>query len=79
MQTDKRRLDKLASLETVRVSPPDLTVSRDGRTAQMSFRKEYGVENSRIKRRGEVVQELRWIKMDDGWKITSERDLRVIR
>lgn len=79
VRTDKRRLDELASLEAVRVGPPDLTVSPDGRTAQMSFRKEYGVENSKIKRRGEVVQELRWIKMDDGWKITSERDLRVIR
>lgn len=79
VRTDKRRLDKLASLEAVRVGPPELTVSSDGRSAQMSFRKEYGVENSKIKRRGEVVQELRWIKLVDGWKITSERDLRVIR
>jgi hypothetical protein len=26
-----------------------------------------------------VLQELRWTKQEDGWKIVSERDLRVIR
>jgi hypothetical protein len=32
-----------------------------------------------LNRTGEVLQELRWVKQEDGWKITSERDLRVIR
>ena len=33
----------------------------------------------RVNRQGEVLQELRWVKSDDQWKIVSERDLRVIR
>lgn len=33
----------------------------------------------KLKRTGEVLQELRWIKQADGWKIMRERDLRVIQ
>jgi len=44
----------------------------------MRFRKKYQIENASGSRRGEVVQELRWRKTIDGWKIFSERDIRVI-
>jgi hypothetical protein len=45
----------------------------------MRFRKRYEIEGGPAARRGEVVQELRWRRADDGWKIYSERDIRVIR
>jgi hypothetical protein len=44
----------------------------------MCFRKTYMIKG-RVNRQGEVLQELRWVKSDDQWKIVSERDLRVIR
>ena len=45
----------------------------------MRFRKRYVISGPRIDRRGEVVQELRWIETVDGWKIDSERDMQVVR
>ena len=44
---------------------------------QRDFRT-YVIEG-KVSRQGEVLQELRWAKQEDGWKIVSERDLRVIR
>ena len=44
----------------------------------MRFRKKYAIEGGGEDRHGEVLQELRWERTDDGWKIVSERDLRVI-
>jgi ketosteroid isomerase-like protein len=45
----------------------------------MRFRKKYAIEGGGEDRSGEVVQELRWRRTADGWKIVSERDLHVIR
>jgi hypothetical protein len=41
----------------------------------MRFRKRYRIDE----RGGEVLQELRWRRTDSGWRIVSERDLRVIQ
>lgn len=35
--------------------------------------------DGKLNRAGEVLQELRWAKQEDGWKIVNERDLGVIR
>ena len=46
----------------------------------MYFRKTYAIRGKgKLNRTGEVLQELRWARQGDGWKIVSERDLRVIR
>jgi hypothetical protein len=47
----------------------------------MRFRKQYESGGSRGGRRrsGEVIQELRWRRTAEGWKIFSERDVRVLR
>lgn len=79
IRADKMRLDELATLVDVSAHDPDITFSSDGQTAQMIFRKDYNVEGSKIKQRGQVVEELRWRRTGGGWKIISERDLRVIR
>jgi hypothetical protein len=44
----------------------------------MRFRKKYRVEDKSRIRRGEVVQELRWQRTTGGWRIFSERDIKVI-
>ena len=78
VREDKKRLAERASLVNVTVGDPDITYDREGRRAVMRFRKQYNIEGSRLSR-GEVMQELKWAKTGEGWRIVSERDVRVIR
>jgi hypothetical protein len=57
---------------------PTVDVSGDGRTATARFRKRYVIEGPAVRRRGEVVQELRWSNTRDGWRIVAERDAEVL-
>ena len=67
-----------ASAVEVRAEEPQISLSPDGQTATMRFRKRYAIEGAGMERRGAVLQELRWRRTPAGWKITGERDLRVI-
>ena len=78
VRAEKSRVFGRADLIDIRAAAPGIRLSRDGRTATMRFRKKYAIEGGGEDRRGEVVQELRWRRTEDGWKIVSERDLRVI-
>ncbi|HEX5702398.1 MAG TPA: nuclear transport factor 2 family protein [Pyrinomonadaceae bacterium] len=78
VRAEKSRVFARAEVVDIKAAAPGIRVSRDGRTATMRFRKKYAIEGGGEDRRGEVVQELRWQRTDDGWKIVSERDLRVI-
>lgn len=71
---------KLAAAQTVdiRAAEPEIIFQDNGRTAIMRFRKKYRVADKSKTRSGEVVQELRWQKTPNGWRIFSERDIRVI-
>lgn len=63
----------------IRAREPEIIFQNAGRVAVMRFVKEYRVaERSRVKS-GAVVQELRWQRTGDGWRIFSERDVRVLR
>lgn len=62
----------------IRAAEPEIIFQDGGRTAIMRFRKKYRVENGGKTRSGEVVQELRWQQTSSGWKIFSERDIKVI-
>lgn len=79
VRAEKRRAFADANLIDIRAASPEIIFRDGGRTAVMRFRKQYRIEASRRSRRGEVVQELRWRQTPTGWKITSERDIRVIR
>ncbi|HYE14511.1 MAG TPA: hypothetical protein VD968_08745, partial [Pyrinomonadaceae bacterium] len=79
VRAEKARAFSGASSVEVSAAEPEITLTRDGATAVMRFRKKYSVEGSGGARRGEVLQELRWRRTPRGWKIISERDLRVIR
>jgi hypothetical protein len=77
---EKRRVFEQARTINIRIDPPQLLVDPDARSGRMYFRKTYAIRGKgKINRTGEVLQELRWAKQEDGWKIVSERDLRVIR
>jgi hypothetical protein len=78
------RAEKLRAFSTarsidIRAEEPEIIFQDGGRTAVMRFRKEYRIVDRVRTRSGEVVQELRWQRTPDGWRIYSERDVRVIR
>lgn len=75
VREEKARLFSRARAVDVRASEPDIRLGRDGRTAVMRFRKRYQIDE----RGGEVLQELRWRHTPSGWRIVSERDLRVLQ
>jgi ketosteroid isomerase-like protein len=79
VRADKARVFERASLVDIRTGTPAIRLSLDGRTAIMLFNKRYAIEGGGMDRRGEVIQELRWQRIDGEWRITSERDLRVVR
>jgi hypothetical protein len=63
---------------TIQVSDPEITITNDRRAAVTRFRKDYDVGGTRGRRRGAVLQELKWVHTDNGWKIVSERDAKVL-
>ena len=58
---------------------PQISFGADGQTATMTFRKPFILGANEQQRSGEVLQELRWRKTSQGWRITGERDLQVLR
>jgi hypothetical protein len=79
VRQEKERVFGVAKSVDIRAGEPEIVFQNDGRSAVMRFRKEYRVaERSRI-RQGVVIQELRWQRTNNGWRIFSERDIRVIR
>ena len=80
VRAEKSRVFAEAESVDVRTSSaPDIRLSRDGQTATMRFRKRYQIKGGAGARSGEVLQELRWRRTPSGWRIVSERDLRVIQ
>ncbi len=79
VRAEKARVFARASRINIDAEEPEVVFLEEGRVAVMRFRKRYRVEGGPSPRSGEVVQELRWRRTDSGWKIYSERDIRVIR
>ena len=75
---EKRRVFARAEVVDIQAGPPEITLDGPD-AATMRFRKAYDIRGPQVARRGEVMQELRWAKTPAGWKITSERDVQVIR
>jgi ketosteroid isomerase-like protein len=79
VRAEKTRVFASAEAIDIRAEEPEIVFQDGGRTAVMRFRKSYRIEDGPRSRRGAVVQELRWQRDPGGWKIFSERDIRVIR
>lgn len=77
VRAEKSRAFDRARVIEIHAAEPEIIFQDGGRTAIMRFRKKYRIEGS-VSKRGEVIQELRWRRTADGWKIFSERDVRVI-
>jgi ketosteroid isomerase-like protein len=76
---EKRRVFDDANTIDIKADAPQIIIDSGGESGRTYFRKTYAIESPRRKNTGVVLQELRWEKQRDGWKIVSERDLRVIR
>ncbi|MCA1622945.1 MAG: nuclear transport factor 2 family protein, partial [Acidobacteria bacterium] len=78
IRAEKTRIFAGAKSIDIRAAEPEIIFQDGGRTAVMRFRKKYNLTSGSKNRRGEVIQELRWQRTSGGWKIFSERDIRVI-
>jgi ketosteroid isomerase-like protein len=79
VRADKARLFQRADLLDVRAGTPEININRADGTALMYFRKQYVMAGKGQERSGEVLQQLRWRRTGEGWKIIGERDAQVIR
>ncbi len=79
VRQEKARAFAAAKSIDIRAEEPEIIFQNGGRMAIMRFRKKYNIDNGARSRSGEVVQELRWQQTAGGWKIFSERDIRVLR
>jgi serine/threonine protein kinase/ketosteroid isomerase-like protein len=79
VRAEKARLFQAPGMSLRRNGDPQITFGQDGGTATTIFRKTYNRDGSGQTQGGEVLQEIVWRKTNRGWKIISERDLRVIR
>ncbi|HYP01239.1 MAG TPA: serine/threonine-protein kinase, partial [Pyrinomonadaceae bacterium] len=79
VRAEKARLFRETGVSIKRTSDPQITFAPDARIATMLFRKSYSRGSAAQPQSGEVLQEIVWQKTNRGWKIISERDLRVIR
>lgn len=78
VRAEKVKVFGAASRLLIATDTPVVDVAPDHTTAVTRFRKRYVIEGPAIRRRGEVLQELRWARTDDGWVIVGERDARVL-
>jgi hypothetical protein len=78
VMAEKRKVFAQARTIDIDMESPQILLSANALAARMYFRKTYLIDG-KVSREGEVLQELRWAKDNEGWKIVSERDLRLIR
>ncbi len=80
VRTDKAKmLAQPGVVDVRRAGEPQITLSPDGQSATLIFRKPFVLGANDQQRSGEVLQELKWQKTQQGWKIAGERDLQVLR
>ena len=79
VRIEKQRIFGPARSVDIRTGEPEIIFQNQGQVAVMRFVKEYRVADRSRTRSGAVIQELRWQRVGTGWRIFSERDVRVIR
>jgi len=78
VRDEKKRVFDGVDAVDIKAGKPQIVLSRDGRTATMVFRKKYSIKKGEQNRNGEVIQEMKWVKSNNGWRIVSERDVKVV-
>jgi hypothetical protein len=79
VRAEKARLFAEPAMSIKRSSEPEIIFTTNGSVATTLFRKSYSRGTTARPESGEVLQEIVWQKTNRGWKIISERDLRVLR
>jgi serine/threonine-protein kinase len=79
VRAEKARLFRERGMSIRRTGDPQIIFGQNGGTATTTFRKSYSRGDAAQSQSGEVLQEIVWQKTNRGWKIISERDLRVLR
>ncbi|HUR97738.1 MAG TPA: hypothetical protein VMZ26_06660 [Pyrinomonadaceae bacterium] len=79
VRLEKEKVFGSARSVDIRAGEPEIVFQNGGQTAVMRFVKEYRVAQRSKTSQGAVIQELRWQRTNDGWRIFSERDVRVLR
>jgi ketosteroid isomerase-like protein len=79
VRAERARAFERADLIQVHALAPETIFVEEGRVAIMRFRKQFVTKSGSQTHRGEVIQELRWQRTNEGWKIFSERDVKVLR
>ncbi len=78
VRDEKQRVFATATLIDIRAEEPEIIFQDDGQAAVMRYKKRYRIDNGRRSRSGQVIQELRWQQTANGWRVFSERDIRVL-
>lgn len=78
VQSEKNRVFGNADKISIKADEPTVRISPDGQQATMRFRKRYHIQGDGFNHSGVVLQELRWQRVNDKWRIVSERDLKVL-
>jgi len=79
VRAEKDRVFAGLRVVDIRAGEPEIIFQDNGRVAVMRFIKEYRLTGRIGTKSGVVVQELRWQRVGNKWRIFSERDVRVIR
>ena len=79
VRAEKNKVFAAARSVDIRAREPEIIFQDADRVAVMRFVKEYRVAGRSSVKSGAVVQELRWRRTADGWRIFSERDVRVLK
>ncbi len=79
VRAEKERIFGAARSVDIRAGEPEIVFQDGGTIAVMRFVKEYRIEERSRTKQGAVIQELRWRSTENGWRIFSERDIRVLR
>lgn len=78
VRAEKARVLGGATTIDLSIGEPTIAVEVPDRRARTRFSKRYVIHGPHVMRRGEVMQELRWMKTADGWKIVGERDAEIM-
>ena len=78
VRAEKVRVFGAATRLEITTDVPTVEVEEGGDSAVSRFRKRYVIEGPAVRRRGEVLQELRWARTPEGWRIVGERDAEVL-
>ena len=78
VRAEKQRVFGDATRLEITTETPTIELAGDGDSAVSRFRKRYVIEGPSVRRRGVVLQELRWERTPDGWRIVGERDAEVL-